>query len=79
MYGYGRISPKELLKYGEFIDSWLNPEGEFDERPGRNVPVRRNIRPTEAGYMGAQEKAASREAAFLVVFPRVPIEFVTSK
>jgi len=50
----GRISQKDYRKYGEFIEGWLNPEGEFDERPGRNVPARYNLRPTEPAYIVAR-------------------------
>ncbi len=32
---FGRISQKEYEKYGDKIYGWFNPEGEFEERPGR--------------------------------------------
>ncbi len=50
----GRISQKDYRKYGEFIEGWLNPEGEVDERPGRNMPIRHNLRPTEPAYIVAR-------------------------
>lgn len=50
----GRISQKDVRKYGPFIEGWLNPEGEFDERPGRNVPARYNLRPTERAFIVAR-------------------------
>ena len=50
----GRISQKDYRKYGPFIEGWLNPEGEFDERPGRNVAIRYNLRPTEPAYIVAR-------------------------
>ncbi|MBK7392990.1 MAG: SOS response-associated peptidase [Chloracidobacterium sp.] len=49
----GRISQKDVRKYGPFIEGWLNPEGEFDERPGRNVP-RNNIKPTAPAWIVAR-------------------------
>ncbi len=47
----GRISQKDYTKYGDKIYGCLNPEGEFDEKPGRNMPVRYNLRPTEPAYI----------------------------
>jgi len=41
----GRISQKDYRNCGPFIEGWLNPEGEFDERPGRNIKT------TKPAYM----------------------------
>ena len=50
----GRISQKEYRKYGDKIYGWLNPDGEFDERPGRNMRSRYNLRPTEPAFIVAR-------------------------
>ena len=50
----GRISQKDYRKYGDKIEGWLNPELEIDERTGRNMPVRHNLRPTEPAYIVAR-------------------------
>ena len=50
----GRISQKDYRKYGDKIEGWLNPELEIDERTGRNMPVRYNLRPTEPAYIVAR-------------------------
>ena len=50
----GRISQKDYRKYGDKIYGWLNPESEIDERPGRNIRIRYNLRPTEPAFIVAR-------------------------
>lgn len=50
----GRISQKDYRKYGDKIYGWLNPESEIDERPGRNIAPRYNLRPTEPAFIVAR-------------------------
>lgn len=48
------MSQKDYKNYGQYIYGWINPESEIDERPGRNIPVRYNLRPTEPAYIVAR-------------------------
>lgn len=50
----GRVTQKDFAKYGDKIYGWLDPVKEIDERPGRNMPIRYNLRPTEPAWIVAR-------------------------
>ena len=48
------IITERLQENGDKIYGWLNPESEIDERPGRNIRIRYNLRPTEPAFIVAR-------------------------